>query len=67
MSLGALLFTLITDADEGRNIATFDVPSTYINVEIPKDKKIFMKLGVYFVDIMCQVNPEYKQHVRYEN
>ena len=26
-----------------------------------------MKLRGYFVDIMFQVNPEYKQHVKYEN
>ena len=32
-----------------------------------KDKKILMKLREDFVGIMCQVNPEYDQHVRYEN
>ena len=26
-----------------------------------------MKLREDFVDIMCQVNPEYEQNVRYEN
>ena len=48
-------------------MATFDVPGAYLHTYIPKDKSILMKLREYFFDIMCQVNPEYEQHVVYEN
>ena len=58
---------MIIDANEGHNIDTFDVPGTYLHAKIPKDKRIIMKLRGDFVNIMCQVNPEYKQHVGYEN
>ena len=33
---------------------------------MPAGKLILMKLREEFVDIMCRVNPEYKQHVRKE-
>ena len=33
---------------------------------MPADKLVLMKLRGKFVDIMCNVNPEYKSHVRYE-
>ena len=62
-----IYFTLIVDAHEERNVATFDVPGSFLNADMPKDKRILMKLRGYFVDIMCQVNPYYEQHVRYEN
>ena len=46
---------------------TFDVSGLLMYAYIPKDKRILMKLRGDFVDIMCQVNPYYEQHVRYEN
>ena len=52
---------------KGHDIATFDVYGAYLHAEIPKDMNILMNLRRDFVYIMCQVNPEYKQHVRYEN
>ena len=33
---------------------------------MPKDKKILMKLRRDVVNIMCNLNPKYKQHVRYK-
>ena len=58
VSLEEILCTLIVDAHEGHNIATFDAPSAYLNPEIKKDKRVSMKLRGDFVDIMCQANPE---------
>ena len=55
------------DSHKVRKVATFEVTGTYIHVEISKDKRILVNLRGDFVDIMCQVNPEYKQHVRYDN
>ena len=30
---------------------------------MPKDKQMLLKLRGFFVDIMCQINPEYEKHV----
>ena len=57
VSLEALFFTLIVDVNEGLDVATFNVPISYLHTEIPKDKRILMKLRGGVVDIMCQVNP----------
>ena len=46
---------------------TFDVSGAHLHTDIPKDKRILMNLREGFVEIMCQVNPFYEQHVRYEN
>ena len=52
---------------KGHDIATFDVYGAYLHAEIPKDKRILMNIIEGFFNIMCQVNTEYKQHVRYKN
>ena len=65
MNSEALFYKLIIGAQKGRNIATFDVTGAYLHAEIPKDKRVLMKLREDFVYIMCQVNPDYKKHVRY--
>ena len=67
LSLEELFFTLIVGEHEGCDVDTFEIPDAYLHAEIPKDKRILMNLRGNFVDIMCQVNPEYKHHVRYEN
>ena len=54
------------DSYEGRYTAIADVPGAYLHAEMPQDKLVLLKLKGQFVDIMCQVNPEYKQYVRYE-
>ena len=59
----ALFATLIIDVTEGRDIAVFDVPGEFIQSEVPKDKMIHMVLRGEFVDIMCEVNPDYKKFV----
>ena len=33
---------------------------------MPKEKKLLMKLRGQFVDIMCEVNKEYKDYVMFE-
>ena len=46
---------------------TFDIPGAYLHEEIPRYKGVLINIRRGFVDIMCQFNPEYKQHVTYEN
>ena len=45
---------------------TLDVPGAYLHVDMPNYKRVLMNFRFFF-DIMCQVKPEYEQHVRYEN
>ena len=65
-SLESILTTLVIDAWEERDIAVADVPGAYLHASFPKDKKVILKLQGVFVDIMCDVNPEFKKHVIYE-
>ena len=67
MSLGEILLTLIIETYEGHGVATFYIPGVYLYTEMAKDKRILMNPRGGFVDYMCQVNPEYKEHVRYKN
>ena len=48
VSLKVLFYTLIVDANEGRDVANFDVPGSYLHADIPKDKRILMKLRFFF-------------------
>ena len=65
-SLEAILTTLMIDAYDERDLAIADVPGAYLHVEFPKNKRVILKLSGDFVDIMCDVNPEYKDHVIFE-
>ena len=65
-SLESIITTLVIDAYEGRYTAIADVPGAYLHAEMPQDKLVLLKLKGQFVGIMCQINPEYKQYVRYE-
>ena len=57
---------LVIDAHEGGDIAIADVPGAYLHAEFPKDKNIILRMTNIFVDIMCDVNKEYKKHIVYE-
>ena len=63
----ALFVILVIDAFESRDIAIFDIPGAYLHALMPNDKVIFLKLRDPFVDLMCEINPEYIQYIRYEN
>ena len=65
--LQALFCTLIIDVHEGRGATNLDVYGSYLHADILKDKRFLMNSRREFVDIMCQSNLDYEQHVRYEN
>jgi hypothetical protein len=67
LSLEALMAILLINAYEERDTAIFDVPGAYLHAKIPDDKFAILKIEGEFVDIMCEVNPEYKDDVRCEN
>ena len=59
VSFEALFITLIIDTSEGRDVAIFDVPGAFLQLEVPKNNMILMRLKGQFVDIICDVNPEH--------
>jgi len=63
VSLEAIVGTLLIDVHKDRDVAIFDVPGAYLQAEMPKEKKLLMKFRDEFVNIMCEVNPEYKKYV----
>jgi hypothetical protein len=67
LSLEALMAILLINAYEERDTAIFDVPGAYLHAKIPDDKFAILKIEGEFVDIMCEVNPEYKADIRFEN
>ena len=66
VSLESIMATLMIDAYEGRSISIVDVPGAYLHAEMPKGKRILLKMKGQFVEIMCTINPEYTKYVRYE-
>jgi len=49
-------------------VVTYDVSGAFLQPEMPKkDGKVLLKLKDIFVDIMCDVNPEYRETIVYEN
>ena len=65
-SLKFIKATLIIDAMEEIAVHISDVPGAYLHDKIPLRNNVLLKLTDEFVDIMCEVNNEYTQHVRYE-
>ena len=63
----SLMSTLLIDAMEQRDVAIFDVPGAYLQTDMPEDKQIFLRIRDELVDIMCEINPDYKPYVQYEN
>ena len=63
VSLEAIIGTLLIDVKEGRDVAIFDIRGAYLQAKMPAKKKILMVFRGEFVDIMCEVNPEYKKYV----
>ena len=63
VSLEAITSTQLIDTYEERDVGIFDVPGAYLHELLPNDKNIIMVLRNEFVDIMCDVNQEYKKYV----
>ena len=55
--------TLAIDTCKDRDVEVYDVRGAFFQYDIPNDKKMLMITRNNFVDIMCEVNPEFKKHV----
>ena len=66
VSMESIFKTIVIDAYEEHDIATFDIPGAYLHAKMPADKNVILKLRSRFVDIMCDIIEEFRQYVRYE-
>ena len=62
-----MMNTLMIDTVEGRYTEIFDVPGVYLHAEMTEDNRVITRLQGEFVNIMCEVNPEFKHNLCYEN
>ena len=68
ISLEGLLMHLVIRVYEKRNFISFDVPGAFLQAKFDDDKMLLLKLrGDVIVSTMCEVNPNYKKNVKYEN
>ena len=65
-SLESIMTTLVIDAYEGRDITIADVPGAYLHAKFPENKNVILRMTDIFVNIMCDINSEYKRHIVYE-
>ena len=61
MIIKAILITLMIDALEDRDVATADVPGAYLHADM--DNFAIMHLTGQIIDIMCDANNDFKQHM----
>lgn len=64
VSTNALLLTMIIDAMEQREVATADIPSAYLQAGMPDF--VVLKMKGKSVDIMCKMDPTYKEYVTHK-
>lgn len=64
ISNDALFISIMIDAFERRDVATADIAGAYLHA-LMKDF-ITMRFVGWAVDLLCEVNPEYKAYVVYE-
>ena len=64
--LEALFTILIIYAYEEIDAAKQHVPGAYFHANFPESKTILLDLWGRFIDILCDINPEYKSNVRYK-
>ena len=62
-----LLDTMVIGEYEDRKVANFDVPGAYPHTDLPKENFTLGLLEGRFGDIICDINHDYKQHVRFKD
>ena len=59
--------TLVINARKQIDVAIFDVPCDFIQTALPAYKFLLMQIGDEYLNVMCEVNPEYIPYVIYDN
>ena len=69
VSTEAVMLTAVIEAEEQRDIATCDIPNAFIQTELNPDEegnRTIMKIRGPLVDILCEMDPKYKEYVTFE-
>ena len=65
------LLTAVIEAEEERDVATCDIPNAFIQTQVEeKDQdgnRTIMKIRGILVDVLCEMDPVYGEHVIIEN
>jgi hypothetical protein len=63
----SVLLSTVINAEEECNVAVIDVPNAFVQTEVPEwddDRKcMVMKIRRILVEILCNINPSYKEFV----
>ena len=49
------------------DVAIFDIPGAYFNADMLDEKYAWIGFGAEFLDIMCDVNTDHIQNIRYKH
>jgi len=70
VSTKSTLLKAVIEAEEGRDVATCDIPNAFIQTDIEefnsKGNQTIMKIRGACVDILCAMDPCYREYVVYE-
>jgi len=71
VSTESTLLTAVIEAEEGRDVATCDIPNAFIQTaKEPRDKdghRTIMKIRGVLVDILCEMDRSYEEYVHMEH
>ena len=64
----SVLLSAVIDAEERRDVAVSDVPNAFIQTEVPDQRdddghRMIMKIRGALVDILCNMDPSYREYV----
>ena len=61
----AMLLTSVIEAEEGRDVMTCDIPNAFIQTKVKETddegNRTIMKIRGVLVDILCEMDPTYKE------
>ena len=70
VSTESTILTAATEAHEGRDVATCDIPNAFIQTEVEEvdsdGNRTIMKIRGVLVDILCEMDPQYREYVVFE-
>lgn len=64
------MLTAVIEAEEGRDVATMDIPNAFIQTDLPstdeEGNRTIMKIRGALVDILCELEPDFIPYVEME-
>ena len=67
VSTEATLLTAVIEAQEGRDVATCDIPNAFVQTEVEEQDKdghrTIMKIRGALVNILAEIDPKYREYV----